>query len=100
MAKSKMKPLSAMRNKSKGPLHHMEIHPAKTTGGGTAFTTKVFRGRTPQQTADAMAPGKPYTPEVSEDKDSEVVHPDGVDMVDHVKGSFGVKDDPDDEEEE
>ncbi len=41
-----------------------------------------------------------YVPEVTEDKDGEVVHNDGVDMVDHVKRTFGVKDDPDEDEED
>lgn len=95
--KAKMKGLGSMRHSGKGPLHHIEIHPAKNSSGGTAFTTKVFRGRTPEQEKQ-NATGRGYVPEVSEDRDAETVHDDGVDMVDHVKGLTGVKDEDPEED--
>lgn len=97
--KSKMKGLGSMKHSGKGPIHHIEIHPARTAAGGKAFTTKVIRGRTPEQEKQ-NATGRGYVPEQTEDKDAEAVHTDGVDMIDHVKGLTGVQDEDPDEGEE
>jgi hypothetical protein len=99
-SKGKMKSLGSMRDKTKGKIHHLEIHPATTGDGGQGFTTKVFRSRTPAQ-EKAYSTGKgPYTPEVSEDEGAQRIHEDGVDMIDHVKQHLGVQDEEPDEDED
>jgi hypothetical protein len=100
--KAKTKGMGSLKHSGKGPVHHVEIHPAKNADGSQGFTTKVFRGRTPEQEKamhDPKGRGQ-YFPEQSEDKDAETIHPDGVDMIDHVKGMMGVQDeDPDNEQD-
>ena len=87
MPKPKLRPLSALKNKLKGPLHHVEIHPAKNSDGSQAFLSQIHRGRTPQAQA-AMDAGGPYTPAPPPE---ETQHPDGQDMMQHVGKALGVK---------
>ncbi len=88
----KMKPLSALRNKSKGAVHHVEIHPATNSRGGQAFLTKTVRHPPKGHTNPGMGYAPPPEPE-------ETVHEDGQDMMDHVGRTFGVQNDDGDEDD-
>jgi hypothetical protein len=85
----KMKPLARMANSSKGPLHHIEIHPAQNSAGKQAFLTRMFRKPTPEAQAAADKMGK-YLPESTQDG-PDTAHEDGQDMVDHVGRMAGVQ---------
>lgn len=89
----KTKPLSHLRDSSKGSIHHVEIHPAKNSAGKAAFITRIHRNR-PKADEDAMAKGGPYIPEP---KPEETVHEDGQDMLDHVANTYGIKQDADED---
>lgn len=91
---TKTKPLSRLRDKSKGAIHHMEIHPATNSKGGRAFLTKTIRHPPKGKTGPGMGYyGPPADPE-------ETVHEDGQDMVDHVGRTFGVQPDDDGDEDD
>lgn len=90
MTKAKAKPLSRLRDKAKGKIHHIEIHPAKNSRGGQAYITKTYR-----HPAGEDKPGQ-YRPMPEPE---ETPHEDGEDMIDHVRRSYGVKPEMDDEEE-
>lgn len=86
-SKSKTKPISHLKDKSRGAIHHIEIHPAKNSSGGMGFITHVHRNRPPAQEA-AMQAGGPY---MSPPEPEQTVHEDGQDMMDHVGGQLGVQ---------
>ena len=88
--------LSAVGNTKRGKIRHMTIEPMKTGSGGQGFVSRTHFNRHPTQEAKMQA-GGPYTPEPDPE---EVMHPDGQDMVDHVKSKFGIKDDDGDQDED
>lgn len=81
-----------MRDKSKGAVHTMQIHPATNSKGGLGFVTTKFRHPPKGKTA-GMGFAAPPAPEES-------VHESAPEMVDHVGRSFGVAADDGDEDEE
>lgn len=93
--KSKTKPLSALRDKSKGTVSHVTIHPATNSKGGMGFITHTHRFRPEAQQA-AMDAGGPYTPAP---EPLETPHEDGQDMLDHVGKQLGVQPDADMDED-
>ncbi len=98
---AKTKPLSHLKDKSKGSIHHMEIHPALNSKGKLAFTTRIHRNR-PSAAQAKMDAGGNYTPEPPPE---ETVHEQPEDMMNHVGKTFGVKPqaeepDEDDQDEE
>ena len=85
--KSKTKPISHLKDKSKGSVNHVEIHPARNSSGGMGFITRIHRNRPPAQEA-AMQSGGPYMPPP---EPTETVHEDGGDMLEHVGKHLGVQ---------
>jgi hypothetical protein len=93
------KTLAVLKNSAKGPIHHIEIHPAKNGHGQQAFITKVYRNHPKPVEDAAMKQGK-YLPEPQPEQ---AVHEDGNDMLDHVAGAYGIPQDqgePDGDEQE
>ena len=87
--------LSRLKNTAKGPIHHIEIRPAKNAAGKRAFVTMIHREHPPAVQAAADKNGKflpPPTPE-------ETLHDDGNDMLDHVANSYGIQREPDEDDE-
>jgi hypothetical protein len=82
----KMKPLSMLKSKAKGSVHHVELHPAQHSDGSQAFTTMVHRNRLPAAQS-AMDAGGPYTPTPEPE---ETQHPDYPDAMNHIAKAFGV----------
>ena len=81
-------PLSALQDRTKGPVHHIEIHPAKNGKGGRAFLTKVFRKPSKTAQANAAQTGA-YLPDAA--LDGEYQHQDGNDMLDHMGRQLGIQ---------
>ena len=90
MPRPNAKPLSRLKNTSKGSIHHLEIHPAKNSRGGQAFITSIHRNPPPSQ------PGQ-FTPSQPPE---ETPHEDGQDMLDHVGSTFGIKPEDDGSDED
>jgi hypothetical protein len=83
----KPRSLSRLKNKAVGPVHRIEVHPAKNGRGGRGFITHTFR-RHP----DAGKPAPPgtglgYMPPPPPE---EAVHEDQPSMIDHVGRMAGV----------
>lgn len=84
--KAKTKPLSHLRDKTKGPVHHITIHPARNSSGGQGFITRVHRDH--PTAMKGMQGGGPFLPLP---EPQETVHEDGQDMLQHVGGQLGVQ---------
>ncbi|MGD0013106.1 MAG: hypothetical protein ABSD56_01585 [Bryobacteraceae bacterium] len=89
-------PLSRLKNSAKGKIHHIEIHPAKTSGSQQGFITRIHREASPQAQAKMQAGGN-YMPPPEPD---ETIHEDGQDMIDHVKRHLGIPDEQPDQDED
>jgi hypothetical protein len=90
-SKAKTKPLSRLKNTSKGKIHHVEIHPAKNSDGSLGLITRIHR-HPPQQ-----APGAPYQ---QPPEPEETIHEDPQDGMDHVGQALGVPQEPDEDDEQ
>lgn len=88
-----LKKLGGLRDKSKGPVHSMHIHPATNSKGGLGFVTTKLRHPPKGQAGPGMGFVGPPPPE-------EAVHEDNKDMVNHVGRTFGVPDDGDQDDDE
>lgn len=86
----KTRSLSRLRDKSKGALHTMQIHPAVNSKGGLGFVTRKLRHPPKGPGMGYMLPPAP----------EETVHEDSGNMVDHVGRSFGVRPDDDGDADE
>ena len=98
-------PLSRLKDSSRGPIHHIEIHTAKNAKGKRGFITRTFRKPTRAALAEGQKTGR-YVPEATPDQDT--VHPDAASMMAHVGKSYGMAQaddgdgpdaEPDDDEE-
>ncbi len=96
-SKSKLKPLSSMRDKKRGTLDHISIHPARNADGSQGYITRVHRNRSEEDEKAMRKPGAGYIPSPEPE---ETIHEDGVDMVDHVKRHLGIKDEEPEEGDE
>lgn len=86
----RIRSLSRLRDKSKGSVHTVQIHPATNSKGGLGFVTTKLR-----HPAKGKSPGIGYAAPPAPE---EAVHESQPDMVDHVGRSFGVQPEEDDEE--
>ncbi len=87
---AKKKPLSRLKNTSKGPIHHVEIHPAKNSRGGRAFITRIYRKPTPAAQAAADKLGRYLPDQTLDPSQDEHVHDDGQEMLGHVAKLHGI----------
>ena len=91
---AKLKPLGKLKNSAKGPIHHIEIYPAKNSDGSPGVTTKVHRSHPPEVEKEMAESGR-FMPDPKPD---ETIHEDGQDMLGHVARSYGIKQEPDGDE--
>jgi hypothetical protein len=89
--KTQTRPLSSMRDPSKGSVSHVVITPAKNSRGGLGLITHVHRNRPAAQEA-AMAAGGPYQPHPEPEQQ---IHEDPQDAMDHAANVLGVPQEPD-----